>query len=130
MASIASAKTYQVNPTVAGEQVGAALDATITDPPLGKCPMTGKLVIPDTLQIWTCNGGTIKITGPGTTGAANNAKGTWKITGGTRKFKSAKGGGTFAGLLSTASSPTRARCRSRRPRAEAPGFAGRLTLAR
>jgi len=101
MASTASAKSYRVNLSFAGGQVGTALHATIKGAPLGTCHMKGTLVIPKTIQVWTCKGGTIKITGTGTTGAANNAKGTWKITGGTGKFKKIKGGGTFAGLFSS-----------------------------
>jgi len=102
LAGVAEAKTYKVNAKTVGKQVGVKLTAKITDPVLGKCTMTGKLVIPDTQQVWKCKGGTIKLIGHGTTGAANDAKGTWKATGGTGKFKGAKGKGTFAGKLSTA----------------------------
>jgi hypothetical protein len=101
LAGVAEAKTYKVNAKTVGKQVGVKLSAKITDPVLGKCTMTGKLVIPDTQQVWKCKGGTFKLTGHGTTGADNDAKGTWKVTGGTGKFKGAKGSGTFAGKLST-----------------------------
>jgi hypothetical protein len=98
---IAGAKTHKVSMNFAGGQQGTALTATITKTPMGKCTMKGTLVIPDTKQVWTCKGGTIKMTGHGTTGASNDAKGTWKITGGTKKFKKVKGKGTFSGQLST-----------------------------
>jgi hypothetical protein len=99
---VAEAKTYKINATFSGSQTGTALKANISDAALGKCTMTGKLVIPKTQQTWKCKGGTLKMTGTGTTGAADNARGTWKVTGGTGKFKGAKGSGTFAGKLSTA----------------------------
>jgi hypothetical protein len=102
LAGVAEAKTYKINAKTVGKQVGVKLSAKITDPVLGKCTMTGKLVIPDTQQVWKCKGGTFKLIGHGTTGAANDAKGTWKVTGGTGKFKGASGKGTFAGKLSTA----------------------------
>ena len=65
--------------------------------------MTGKLVIPDTQQTWKCKGGSFKLVGHGTTGAANDAKGTWKIMkgSGTGKYKGISGKGTFSGKLST-----------------------------
>jgi len=98
---IASAKTHKVSMNFAGGQKGTALFATITRTPMGTCKMKGTLVIPDTKQVWTCKGGTIRMTGHGLTGAANDARGTWKITGGTGKFKKVKGKGTFSGQLST-----------------------------
>lgn len=97
----ASAKTHKVSMNFAGGQDGTALHATITHTPMGRCTMKGTLVIPNTKQVWTCKGGTIKMTGFGKTGAANDARGTWKITGGTGKFKKVKGHGTFSGQLST-----------------------------
>jgi hypothetical protein len=102
LTGVAEAKTYKINARTVGKQVGVKLSARITDPVLGRCTMTGRLVIPDTQQVWKCKGGTIKLTGHGTTGADNDAKGTWKVTGGTGKFKGASGKGTFAGRLSTA----------------------------
>ncbi len=66
--------------------------------------MTGKLVIPDTQQTWKCGSkGSFKLVGHGTTGAANDAKGTWKIVKGSGKgkYKGITGSGTFSGKLST-----------------------------
>lgn len=102
LTGVAEAKTYKMNARSVGKQVGVKLSAKITDPVLGRCTMTGKLVIPDTQQVWKCKGGTFRLTGHGTTGASDDAKGTWKVSGGTGKFKGAKGSGTFAGKLSTA----------------------------
>jgi hypothetical protein len=102
LTGVAEAKTYKMNAKSVGKQVGVKLSARITDPVLGRCTMTGRLVIPDTQQVWKCKGGTFRLTGHGTTGADNDAKGTWTVTGGTGKFKGAKGKGTFAGRLSTA----------------------------
>jgi hypothetical protein len=101
--SVASAKTYSVSlKFVGGPQRGDNISAKVSGKPLGSCTMKGKLVIPKTNQTWKCKGGTIKIVGTGTTGAADNSKGTWKATGGTGKFKGIKGSGSFAGRLSTA----------------------------
>jgi hypothetical protein len=86
-----------------GGQTGVNVHATYKGSPFGTCTMTGKLVIPNTTQHWKCPGGKFTVVGHGTTGAANAAKGTWKIStgSGTGKFKGITGGGTFAGKLST-----------------------------
>jgi len=98
----AQAKTYKVNLSFVGGLTGGVnMAAKVSGKPLGTCSMKGKLVIPDTQQVWTCKGGTIKVTGHGTSGAADDAKGTWKITGGTGKFKKVTGGGAFTGKQST-----------------------------
>ncbi len=96
----ASAKTQKVTIKSVGGQDGIKLTAKMTGS-LGSCTMKGQLIIPDTHQVWTCKGGTLKVTGHGTTGAADDSKGTWKVTGGTGRFKGAGGGGTFSGQLST-----------------------------
>jgi hypothetical protein len=98
---VADAASHKLKVTYKGKQTGVALSATLSGTPVGTCTMTGKLVIPDTQQTWKCKGGTLKLTGHGTTGAANDSKGTWKITGGTGKFAKAKGKGVFAGQIST-----------------------------
>ena len=86
-----------------GGQTGVNLHSTYKGKPFGTCKMTGKLVIPDTQQTWKCKGGSFKLVGHGTTGAANDAKGTWKITKGSGKgkYKGISGKGTFSGKLST-----------------------------
>jgi hypothetical protein len=99
--TVASAKTYKVSLKLSGKQTGVDLKGSIKGAPLGTCVYTGKLVIPNTNQVWKCKGGTIKTVGVGTTGAANDAKGTWKVTSGSGKFKGIKGSGTFSGQLST-----------------------------
>jgi hypothetical protein len=99
--AIASAKTYKVTLKLSGKQTGVDIKGSIKGAPLGSCAYTGKLVIPNTNQVWKCKGGTIKTVGVGTTGASNDAKGTWKVTSGTGKFKGAKGSGTFSGQIST-----------------------------
>ena len=94
-----------------GGQTGVNLQSTYKGTPFGTCKMTGKLVIPDTQQTWKCKGGSFKLVGHGTTGAANDAKGTWKITkgSGTGKYKGITGKGTFAASSPPAPSATRAR---------------------
>ena len=98
-----AASSHKVNMLGKGSQSGVALKSTYTGKPFGTCKMTGKLVIPDTQQTWKCKGGSFKVVGHGTTGAANDAKGTWKITkgSGTGKYKGISGNGTFSGQLST-----------------------------
>ena len=103
-ASVASALTsHTVNVLGHGSQTGIKLTATYKGTPFGTCKMTGTLVIPDTHQTWRCTRGSFKLIGHGTTGAANNAKGTWRIVrgSGTRKYRHISGKGTFAGKLST-----------------------------
>lgn len=98
---VAEAKTYKVNFTGHGSQSGVDLQSTYKGKPFGTCKMTGKLVIPDTQQTVKCKGGSFKLVGHGTTGAANDSKGTWKIVSGTGKYKGITGKGTFSGTLST-----------------------------
>ena len=98
-----AASSRKVNMLGKGGQTGVNLKSTYKGKPFGTCKMTGKLVIPDTQQTWKCKGGSFKLVGHGTTGAANDAKGTWKITkgSGTGKYKGISGKGTFSGKLST-----------------------------
>jgi hypothetical protein len=98
---VAQAKSYKVNFIGHGTQTGVDLKSTYKGKPFGTCQMTGKLVIPNTQQTVKCKGGSFKLTGFGTTGAANDSKGTWKIVSGTGKYKGIKGSGTFSGQLST-----------------------------
>jgi hypothetical protein len=99
----ASAKTHKVNVKVTQpcKQVGTKICATYSGKPFGTCKMTGELVIPKTIQTWRCKGGSFVVTGTGTTGASNDAKGTWKASKGTGKYKGIKAKGTFSGRLST-----------------------------
>jgi hypothetical protein len=103
IAGVAEAKSYKVNVIGHGSNTGVDLKSTYKGSPFGTCKMTGKLVIPNTNQTWKCKGGSFELTGFGTTGAANDSKGTWKITkgSGTGKFKGISGSGTFSGKLST-----------------------------
>jgi hypothetical protein len=80
---------------------GDKICSTYGGKPFGTCVMKGTLVIPNSLQTWTCKGGSFKLTGHGTTGAANDAAGTWKLSKGTGKFKGIRGHGRFKGKLST-----------------------------
>jgi hypothetical protein len=95
--------SHKVNMLGHGSQVGVNLKSTYKGKPFGTCKMTGKLVIPNTTQHWKCPKGKFTLTGFGKTGAANDAKGTWKIVkgSGTGKYKGITGKGTFAGKLST-----------------------------
>jgi hypothetical protein len=100
---VAEAKSYKVNVIGHGSVTGTDVQSTYKGSPFGTCKMTGKLVIPNTEQTWKCKGGSFKLVGHGTTGAANDSKGTWSITSGsgTGKFKGITGKGTFSGQLST-----------------------------
>ena len=80
-----AASSHKVNMLGKGGQTGVNLKSTYKGKPFGTCKMTGKLVIPNTQQTWKCKGGSFKLVGHGTTGAANDAKGTWKITQGLRQ---------------------------------------------
>jgi hypothetical protein len=102
-AAEAKTKTYKVNVIGHGSNTGVDLKSTYKGTPFGTCQMTGKLVIPRTQQTWKCKGGSFELTGFGTTGAANDSKGTWAIKkgSGTGKYKNISGKGTFSGKLST-----------------------------
>ena len=113
-AGVAEAKSYTVNMLGKGGQSGVNLKSTYKGTPFGTCKMTGKLVIPDTQQTWKCGSkGSFKVVGHGTTGANNDAKGTWRIVrgSGTGKYKGITGSGTFAGKLSTGTFRYRGRAR-------------------
>lgn len=96
-----AAKTYKLLTHNSGTQKGTKLTGKSVGKPFGTCHFTGTLVIPKTFQTWKCHGGNVKVVGFGKTGAADHAKGTWKITGGTGKYKHAKGHGTFSGVQHT-----------------------------
>jgi hypothetical protein len=101
--SMAAAKTYTVKmkTTKTCPTVGTHICSTFGGQPFGTCKMTGQLVIPESHQVWKCKGGSFHIDEVGTSGASNDAKGTWKASKGTGKFKGIKGKGTFHGKLST-----------------------------
>jgi hypothetical protein len=82
-------------------QKGTKICATYGGTPFGTCTMKGTLVIPKSKQVWTCKRGKINVTATGTTGPSNNAAGTWKMKGGTGRYKHITGSGTFSGKLST-----------------------------
>jgi hypothetical protein len=95
----AAKKNHTVTWHEAGAVTGITLKGTVSGAFTGT--YSGKLVIPDTQQTIKTKNGTIKFTGVGTTGAANDAAGTWKVTAGTGRYKGATGKGTFTGKQST-----------------------------
>jgi hypothetical protein len=99
----AAKKSHKVKMTVTKPcpQKGTKICATYGGKPFGTCKMTGTLTIPTSSQTWKCKNGKIKLTAVGTTGAANDAAGTWKMKGGTGKYKHISGSGKFHGKLST-----------------------------
>jgi hypothetical protein len=103
LTGVAEAKSHKVREVGHGGQNGVKLFSTYKGKPFGTCKMTGTLVIPNTTQRWKCKRGSFTVIGHGTTGAANDARGTWKIKkgSGTGKYKHITGKGTFKGKLST-----------------------------
>lgn len=102
--AVGQAKTVKISmKTQAGGPPpnGNKITGTYKGKPFGTCKMKGTLVIPKSLQTWKCKGGTLSVDSTGTTGAANDAKGSFKITKGTGKYKGIKGKGTWAGQIST-----------------------------
>lgn len=99
----AKAKSHKVHMKVtkACPQKGTKICATYGGSPFGTCKMTGTLVIPKSIQTWKCKGGSFRVTAVGTSGASNDAKGNWKLSKGTGKYKHISGKGTFAGKIST-----------------------------
>jgi len=99
----AKAKSHNVHMKITKPcpQKGTKICGTYGGSPFGTCKMTGTLQIPKSTQTWKCPKGNITVKAVGTTGAANDAKGTWKMTGGTKKYKHIKGSGTFSGKLNT-----------------------------
>ncbi|HEY7620153.1 MAG TPA: hypothetical protein VH834_10290 [Solirubrobacteraceae bacterium] len=93
--------SHSVNMKLVGKLSGVTITGTAKGKPFGNCTNKAKLIIPNEVQVWTCKGGKVTIKSHGTTGAANAAKGTWKVTKGTGKFKGITGHGTFSGLQST-----------------------------
>jgi len=102
-ATAAKKKSHRVKMTVTKPcaQKGTRICATYGGKPFGTCKMVGKLTIPTSTQTWKCKAGKIKVTAVGTTGAANDAAGTWKMKGGTGKYQHISGSGKFHGKLST-----------------------------
>lgn len=96
-----AAKTTKVKMRLVGKLSGITITGTAKGSPFGNCKNKATLIIPKNIGVWTCPGGKVRFTAIGSTGAANVARGTWKITSGTGKFKGAKGTGKFNGLQST-----------------------------
>jgi hypothetical protein len=109
-ASGASKKTYKVSWHGVGKAktTGNKVVGTMSGKPFGKCTQNSTVVIPKLIFVMKCKGGTVKgaftITSPLN---SDNIKATWKITGGTGKFKGAKGKGTMTGKLSTSAQNTK-----------------------
>jgi hypothetical protein len=80
---------------------GTHICGTYGGKPFGTCKMTGTLVIPKSTQTWKCARGKITVHAVGTSGASNDARGNWTMSGGTGKYKHIKGKGTFSGKIST-----------------------------
>ena len=99
--STASAKRVNMKVTKACPQEGTKICGTFGGRPFGTCKMTGRLVIPKSVQTWRCKGGSFRVVATGTTGAANDARGTWKMSRGKGKFRGIRGSGTFSGKIST-----------------------------
>src|SRR3954454_12118653 len=95
--SMAAAKTHKVKmkTTKTCPTKGTHICSTFGGKPYGTCKMTGQLVIPESHQVWKCNGGSFHMDLVGTSGASDNSKGTWKASKGTGKFKGITGKGTF-----------------------------------
>src|SRR5437763_12956736 len=95
----AKAKSHNVHMKITKPcaQKGTRICGTYGGSPFGTCKMTGTLQIPKSKQTWKCPKGNITVKAGGTTGPANDAKGTWKMTGGTKKNKHIRGSGTFSG---------------------------------
>ena len=99
----AKAKSHNVNMKITKPCApkGTHICGTYGGSPFGTCKMTGTLVIPRSTQTWKCAKGNITVKAVGTTGAANDAAGTWTMKGGTGKYKHIRGSGKFHGKLST-----------------------------
>jgi hypothetical protein len=96
-------KSHKVSMTITKPcpQKGTKICGTYGGSPFGTCKMTGTLVIPKSTQNWQCSKGNITVKAVGTSGASNDAKGNWTMSGGTGKYKHIHGSGTFSGKLST-----------------------------
>jgi hypothetical protein len=102
VATAAKAKKVKIVTSKGKVTNGTQLTSGLITGTFGKGTGKGVLTIPDTKQSFKFKGGTLKITTHGTSGASNDAAGTWKAAGGSGKFKGAKGGGKFTGLQSKA----------------------------
>ena len=80
----------------------APVSGTLVGTPTGS--YNGAVVPPDTKYVWKLTGGTIKITFAGTVSGAT-VSGPWHVTGGTGKYKHAKGSGTETGGISAGGAP-------------------------
>jgi hypothetical protein len=102
MASGSSKKTYTVKWHGVGNSktTGNKVVGKMTGKPFGTCTQNGTVVVPQLKFVMHCKKGTVKgaftITSPLT---SNNVKAKWKITGGTGKYKGAKGSGTMKGTV-------------------------------
>jgi hypothetical protein len=101
-ASAHAAGSHKVTMTDHGNKPnGVHLSGTVSGSPFGTCPYTGHLIIPTVTENWHCKGGTVTIAVKASTGAQNNAAGSWTISYGTGKYRHVHGHGTFTGTVSS-----------------------------
>jgi hypothetical protein len=79
---------------------GNALSGSFKGKPFGACTTKGRVIgasLAKAIETVTCKGGTWTTTFVNKSGLANESHGTLTITGGTGKYKGARGKGTFTG---------------------------------
>lgn len=100
-AASSAASSHKFSLTGTAKLSGTQIHSSKCTSTLGSCSMSGHVEIPDTIMTWHFRGGSLNVTGHGTTGAADHGLGTWKVTGGSGKFRHASGRGSFAGYFHT-----------------------------
>jgi hypothetical protein len=104
VASGSSKKTYKVNTKAVGpaKVAGDTITGKLKGKPFGTCKQVNKIVAPNLFFKWTCKKGTVKgkihVTTPL---GQDDVKATVKWTGGTGKYKGAKGSGKLVQKIST-----------------------------
>ncbi|MBJ7332696.1 MAG: hypothetical protein JHC95_22570 [Solirubrobacteraceae bacterium] len=82
---------------------------TVSGKPYGSGKVRGELNLPRLTATLTYSGGKVRISGKITN--ASDLRGTWKTTGGTGRYRSVSGSGTFTGSLKGTSATLRFRGR-------------------
>lgn len=90
------AASKSVNATVKVKGV-PSFTGTVSGRPYGNGTVRGSLSLPNLNATLKYSGGTVRIRGKVT--SASPVRGTWKAAGGTGKFRSVSGGGSFSGSL-------------------------------
>lgn len=94
--AVNGASSKSVNATVKVSGI-PSFSGTVSGKPYGRGTVRGRLDLPTLRATLRYPGGTVRITGK--VSSASPVRGTWRTSGGTGRFRSVSGGGSFSGTF-------------------------------